>query len=116
LTDIIRKEELDIESVKREVVKIPFHPNEFPVDFPTFLKEFQTFLNALFPIRNRTNVGNYNTFIGYRYKMDYDYVEDRYIEIVLRFVGNRKKNVERKQKIIAFVESHRMRYNSTEGE
>ena len=40
--------------------------------------------------------------------MDYDYVEDRYIEVVLRFVGNRKKNIERKQKIIAFVESRRM--------
>lgn len=114
LTDIIRKEELDLESIKKELVKIPFHPNEFAVDFPTFLKDFQVFLNSIFPLRNRSNVGNYQTFIGHRYKMDYDYVEDRYIEIILRYVGNQKKNLERKQKIITFVESHRIRYNSME--
>jgi len=112
LTDIIRKEELDVESIRKEIVKIPFHPNEFPIDFPTFLAEFQTFLNVLFPIRNRTNVGNYATFIGHKYKVDYDYVEDRYIEIVLRYVGSHKKNIERKQKIISFVESRRIRYNN----
>jgi hypothetical protein len=111
LTDIIRKEELDTESIRKEMVKIPFRPAEFSEDFPTFLKEFQTFLNATFPLRNRANCGNYSTFIGHRYKLDYDYIEDKYIEVVVRYVGNRKKNIERKQKIITFVESRRFGAN-----
>lgn len=83
LTEIIRKEDLHTNSIKKEILKVPFKQQDFSVDLATFLKELEAFLNTLLPLINRKNSGNVQTYIGHRYKMDIDYFEDKCIMITI---------------------------------
>lgn len=41
LTEIIRKEDLHTNSIKKEILKVPFKQQDFSVDFVTFLRELE---------------------------------------------------------------------------
>lgn len=53
------------------------------------------------------NCGNYQAYIGHKYKMDLDYLEDKCMILTVGIVGRWSQNVENKKKIITFVESKR---------
>lgn len=107
LTEIIRKEDLHANSIKKEILKVPFKQQDFSVDFATFLQELEAFMNTLLPLINRKNSGNFQTYIGHRYKIDIDYFEDKCIMITIGMVGKWEQSVEYKRKITEFVERFR---------
>lgn len=110
LTEIIRKEDLHTNSIKKEILRVPFKQQDFSVDFATFLKELEWFLNTLLPLINRKNSGNFGTYIGHRYKIDIDYFEDKCIMISIGIVGKWEQSVEYKRKITEFVEQFRVSF------
>lgn len=104
LIEPVRREELTTTSTHKELLKIPFKTDEFSVDFSKFLSELELFLDKLLPVCNRKNAGNYQTYIGHKYKMDIDYLEDKCIIITIGIIGKWEKNVENKRKIVEFAE------------
>ena len=104
LTDSVRKEELQTSSVMRDFFEIPYRNEYFEGTFADFLKELKVFLDTILPIGNRKNVGNYQSYLGHRYKLDYEYKENECLFINLSFIGKSEKNRENIAKIIAYVE------------
>jgi hypothetical protein len=109
LTEPIRKEELRSTSAMRDFFSIPYKNEWFPGSFADFMKELTTFLDDTFPVGNRKNVGNYQSYIGHRYKLDYEYEGDKCLSIKLSFIGRSDKNGENIAKIINFVESKKLK-------
>lgn len=107
ITETVRKEELKTTSIRKELIKIPYKTTEFDIAFHEFLDELRKHMDIFLPLCNRKNAGNYQTYIGYRYKLDIDYLEEKCIIITVWIVGKWENNVENKEKIIEFVESHR---------
>jgi small-conductance mechanosensitive channel len=110
ITETVRKEELKTSSIRKEIIRIPFMMEENPIEFSDFLKEIKTYLDENLPVCNRKNAGNYQTYIGYRYKLDIDYLEDKCILITVGIVGKWENNVKNKEKIIGHIESYRKKY------
>lgn len=109
LTEPVRKEELRSASVMRDFFAIPYKNDWFPGSFADFMKELTAFLDTVFPLGSRKNIGNYQSYIGHRYKVDYEYKDDKCLFINLSFIGKSDKNRENIGKIIAFVESKKIR-------
>lgn len=107
ITETVRKEELKTTSIRKELIKIPYKTIEFDTGFNIFLDELRKHLDSFLPLCNRKNAGNYQTYIGYRYKLDIDYLEEKCIIITVWIVWKWDDNVIHKEKIIEFVESHR---------
>lgn len=113
LTEPVRKEELRSTSVIRDLFAIPYKNEWFDSTFTEFMKELVSFLDRVFPVGNRKNSGNYQSYIGHRYKLDYEYKDDKCLFINLSFVGRSDKNRENIGKIIDFVESKKIKRERT---
>jgi hypothetical protein len=107
ITESIRKEDLHSNSIRKELLRIPFESDKFSLDFSAFLEALEGFLDGHLPTLSKKNCGNYQTYIGHKYKLDIDYFEDKCITITIWLVGKWEETVENKKKIISFVESKR---------
>lgn len=119
ITEIIRREDLHVSSIRKELLRIPFQTEKFTVNFSEFLDELKKILDEILPVMQRKNAGNYQTYIGHRYKMDIDYLDEKCIIISIGMVGKWENNVKNKEKIVKFVESkkyslHEMRVDNKE--
>ncbi len=108
LTEVITKEDLHSTGIRKETMRIPIKNGEFETTLGVFLNEFEEFLTTMLPVLNRKSVGNYQTYIGQRYKIDIDYLEDKCVIITLGMVGKWKDLTLQKQKIIEWVEERRV--------
>ncbi len=100
LTETIRREELQIESIRKELIRIPYGHEDYTLSYSEFTAQLKNELNRILPIITKKNCGNFQTYIGYKYKMDSDYFEDKCIIITIGIVGKWRRNVERKEQII----------------
>lgn len=107
LTETIRREELQIESIRKELIRIPYNHEEYTLNYTDFMIQLKNELNTILPIITKKNCGNFQTYIGYKYKMDSDYYENKCITITVGIVGKWRRNVERKEQIIAWTEQFR---------
>jgi Mechanosensitive ion channel len=107
LTETIKKEDLHTDSIRKELLRIPFRTDDFTIDFATFIRALETFLDNELNTLSKKNCGNYQAYIGHRYKMDIDYLEDKCITITVGLVGSWEANVQNKKKIVSFVESRK---------
>lgn len=105
LTETIKKEDLHTNSIRKELLKIPYKTQDFSVDFSTCMRALENFLDSELRTLSKRNCGNYQTYIGHKYKLDIDYFEDKCITITIGLVGRWEDTVESKKKIVAFVES-----------
>lgn len=100
LTETIRREELQIESIRKELIRIPYSHESYSLGFTDFIGQLKEELNIILPIITKKNCGNFQTYIGYKYKMDIDYHEDKCITVTVGIIGKWRRNVERKEQII----------------
>jgi hypothetical protein len=107
ISETLKKEDLHTNSIRKELLRIPFKSSEFSITFDDFMKDLGWFLTAHLPTLSKKNCWNYQTYIGHKYKMDIDYLEEKCIIITIWLVGKWEENVEKKRKIVAFVESKR---------
>ncbi len=109
LTETIRREELQVESIRKELVRIPYDHETYSLSFTEFIDGLRGELDIICSTMTKKNCGNFQTYIGYKYKMDIDYLEDKCIIITIGLVGKWRRNIERKQLIIAWAEQYRVR-------
>jgi hypothetical protein len=107
LTETIRREELQVESIRKELIKIPYSHDTYSIGFSEFITKLKTEIDTILPMVTKKNCGNFQTYIGYKYKMDMDYLEDKCIVITIGLVGKWRRNVERKEQIISWTEQFR---------
>lgn len=107
LSETIRREELQVESIRKELIKIPYDHESYTVGFTEFITDLKKMLDSLLPSITKKNCGNFQTYIGFKYKMDIDYQEDKCIIITVWLVGKWSKNVEKKEHIIGWCEGFR---------
>lgn len=108
LTETIRREELQIESIRKELIRIPYNHESYSLSFTDFTNQLKTELNTILPLITKKNCGNFQTYIGYKYKMDIDYYEDKCITVTIGIIGKWRRNVERKEQIIWWTEQFRI--------
>lgn len=113
ITENIRKEDLHTNSIRKEVLRVPYIQEEFTLDFETFVGVLEIYMDTILPTLSKKNCGYYQTYIGHKYKMDIDYFEDKCITLSIGIVGKWEENVEKKRKIISFVESKRHKNTDT---
>lgn len=106
LMEPVRREELKTTGYRRESVEITYRRRDFSVNFPVFVEKLTEYLDGHLPLRTLGNVGNFRTFIGYRYKLDFDGHKDGVL-VRVDFVGKPIKNTPAKHGIFAFVEGLR---------
>lgn len=71
-------------------------------------------LDIICSMITKKNCGNFQTYIGYKYKIDVDYLEDKCIIITIGIIGKWSRNVERKEQIITWAERYRVNSISQE--
>ncbi len=111
LTETIRREELQVESIRKELIRIPYSHESYSIGFNQFNKELKNLLNTILPMITKKNCGNFQTYIGYKYKLDVDYYEDKCITITVWIIWKWRKNVERKEQIVEWAEQFRLEKN-----
>ena len=104
ITEIVEKEDLRSGSIMRDGMSIAYNKENFTLNFQEFMAVLRPFLDSVFPMKNAKNVGNYQSYIGRRYKIDFDCEDEKYTLIKIRFVGHNDDNVHNKEKILIFVD------------
>lgn len=100
----INKLNLSHDNYTKESIIIPFSNEEFSLPFDQTVKEIKKFLNNYLPLRAASQVGNYKTYIGKRYKMSFTY-QDGKTHIWIGFLTRRKDEESKMYTILAFIES-----------
>ncbi len=114
LTETIRREELQIESIRKELIRIPYSHETYSLWFTDFTNQLKNELNTILPIITKKNCWNFQTYIGYKYKMDIDYNEDKCITFTVGIIWKWGRNVEKKEQIIWWTEQFRIQKKQQE--
>lgn len=86
-------------------ISIPYEPKHFDIPFDEMLSEVKKFLDGMLPMRGFNNVGFYRSYAGYKYKINFHYDGDARVVLDISFVTKPRRIVDRKEKIVVFVES-----------
>lgn len=107
LLENVRVQELKSDTYRRIVLKAIYAHDEYEVAFGEFIKKIRVFLDEFLPTRNLNQVGNFRSFAGAQYKMNFDYDEDGRIVVRIAFISRPNDIVDRKEQIIEFIEGMR---------
>lgn len=114
ILDIVQKEELSSASYRLEQIEIPFDPHDFHVSFEVFLKNLENFLSKNLKVRSIKQVGNYRSFAGTAYKLDFTYTNRGKMMVTVQFVGKAWHLSDATKNIVVFIESMRGKVESAE--
>lgn len=103
-THPISKINLSHDNYTKESLYIPYSTENFIHNFDQTVKKLQTFLDNYLPMRAASQVGNYKTYIGKKYKMSFGY-EDGKSYIRVGFLTRRKDEGHKMHDIVSFIES-----------
>ena len=76
-SEIIKKEEIALNKYQKEEILIYFDRDDFEISLKEFIDKLEIFLNENLQKRNLNNCWNYRTFIGHKYKLRFDYDDDK---------------------------------------
>ncbi|MDD2907586.1 MAG: mechanosensitive ion channel [Candidatus Gracilibacteria bacterium] len=102
----VKREELSIGKYRREEFEIPFKKDLFKINYNEFLEKLREFLDENLVKKNINNVGNYKTYIGYKYKLKFKY-DKEYLMINISIIEKQREILEIQSKIVNFVESYK---------
>ena len=89
----------------RVVLSFIFKRDDYERKFKDWLLDFRKMLDELLPYRSLKKVGNYKSYAGVKYKLNYDYNDKGEILIKLSFITKPgDPAVDRKEEIIDFIE------------
>jgi len=107
ITETIRLQELKSTTYRRVIIRAVYIPGEYAVNFDEYLSRTRAFLDEFLPKRGLDRVGNFRSFAGSQYKINFDYDDDGYIVVRIAFISRPYDVVDRKEQIIEFLESMR---------
>ncbi len=109
LTEHVATQELKSNTYRRIVIRAVYTTHEYSVDFSEFLNKIRAFLDEFLPKRNLNEVGSFRSFAGLQYRLNFDYDEDGDIAVRIAFISRPHDVADRKEQIIEFIESLRIR-------
>lgn len=109
LTEQVATQELKSNTYRRIVIRAVYTTHEYSVDFSEFLNKIRAFLDEFLPKRNLNEVGSFRSFAGLQYRLNFDYDEDGDIAVRIAFISRPHDVADRKEQIIEFIESLRIR-------
>jgi len=102
---IVERQELKTSDYTRVVLNFIFKRDDYDRKFKDWLFDFRKMLDELLPYRSLKKVGNYKSYAGVKYKLNYDYNDKGEILIKLSFITKPgDPAVDRKEEIIDFIE------------
>ena len=103
---IVERQELKTSDYTRAVLNFIFKREDYDKNFKDWLTNFRQMLDELLPYRSLKKVGNYKSYAGVKYKLNYSYNDSGEILIKLSFITKPgDPAVDRKEEIIDFIES-----------
>ncbi|MDD2870814.1 MAG: mechanosensitive ion channel [Candidatus Gracilibacteria bacterium] len=111
----VKREELSVNKYRKEEFEIYFKNDMFRVNFDEFLSELRNFLDKELTRKNINNIGNYKTYIGYKYKLRFKY-EKEYLIIRINLIEKYRNIIIIQSKLTSFVESLKKDYIKNEVE
>ncbi|NVP17565.1 mechanosensitive ion channel [Candidatus Gracilibacteria bacterium] len=106
IVDNVKREEIGIGKYRKDEFEIYFYNKLFKISYDEFLEKLKEFLDENLVKKNINNVGNYKTFIGYKYKLRFKY-DKEYLIIKIFMVEKQKAILDMQNKIALFVESYK---------
>ena len=70
-----------------------------------YMEKLTWYLDEILPKRNMSSVWNYKTYIGYKYKIKFQYDEKEHLMVKVRFIVRPRNIFEIEKWIFSFVES-----------
>ena len=102
----IKQENIWITKYKKEQIELIYSKEFFDISFDEFIEKITLHLDETLPKRTMNNVGYYKSFIGYKYKMRFEYDEDMVI-IKIIFIIRPKNLFNVEKRLFSLVESLR---------
>ena len=99
--------ELKSHTYRRIVIRAVYEHGTYDVDFGEFVKRIRAFLDEFLPKRNLNQVGNFRSFAGMQYRINFDYDDDGRIVVRIAFISRPHDVADRKEQIIEFIERMR---------
>jgi len=113
LTEIVKKEELKIDSYKIETLDIYYTKEDYKKEFGVFFALLEDYLESVLPMRGIKKVGFFKSFAGYRYKMRIE-TKEKYIIIKISFIGKPEKLLDIKTQILNFADGEKCSFEKSE--
>ncbi len=104
ITETVKKEEIKISNFQREHIDIFFSKSIFWIDFAEFKEKLTWYLDTKFEIKTVDDIWNYKTYIGYKYKMRFNY-DKEYLHIKLSFIEKPIHSLILREEIFSYIET-----------
>lgn len=103
---IVERQEIKSEHYRTIFMTFLYKKEEHPKLFKDWVYDFRTKLDELLPMRNLSEVGNYKSYAGVKYKLNYDYNDNGFVQVKLSFIAKPgKAAINKKEEIIDYIES-----------
>ncbi|MGE4443417.1 MAG: hypothetical protein AB7E37_00305 [Candidatus Altimarinota bacterium] len=104
-TESIKREDISLHKYKKEEVILLYAKKDYEISFDEYMEKLTGYLDEILPKRNMSSVGNYKTYIGYKYKIKFQYDEKEHLMVKVRFIVRPRNIFEIEKGIFSFVES-----------
>jgi hypothetical protein len=101
---IITKLDLTHQAVEKAVLNILYQREIYILSFTEFVLEFEGFLNTLLKRNTLMSAGHFESYIGYKYKMNFEYTKDGHVMIYLGFLAKGDELNTKTRVVIEWVE------------
>lgn len=102
---VIIRYDLSVNAIMKTILRIPYNATLFQIRFSEFIQRLETYLDPKFTKNTHKTAGNYESYIGHKYKYNLEYLDDGTIIMFLWFLGTRNDNRLITREILLFVES-----------
>ena len=105
LLETIERQEIKNGTHRIVTLQALYNREEYVDPFSEWLPLLKSTLDTILSKRSLKDVGNFKSYAGIKYKLHYDYDKDGYVIITISFISSTKTALDKKEKIIAFIES-----------
>jgi small-conductance mechanosensitive channel len=92
------------DAITRITLKIPYTFALYALNFSSFLDQLKHHLDTTLPLKSAADVSHFKTYIGTRYKIDFDYEKDGTLIVWIGIIAKNSERSRIKFQIISFLE------------
>jgi hypothetical protein len=104
---IVTKLDLTHQAVEKVVMNILFQRGVMVLPFTEFVLEFEGFLKSFLKRNTLASAGHFESYIGYRYKINFEYTKDGHVMIYLGFLAKGDEVNVKTRAVIEWVEERK---------
>jgi Mechanosensitive ion channel len=105
--EFVERQELKSDNYRRALITAVYNKESFGIPFTEFITSLKHFLDEYLPVRSPGQVGNYKSFAGHKYKLNYEYDDEGDVMVKIRWISSPKLATERKERVVTFIEQLR---------